>query len=313
MIKDEKSLNEKQLIEEFFSDVGSAYLADRDIIIGVGDDAAVIKNLKDRYSVLSIDTALVGVHFFNDMDPSDIAYRSVSISLSDILACGAEPSWFILSLTLEQTSKEWLRKFRSGLEDISSEFCIPLIGGDITKGPLSITVQAGGYSSSSEIIKRSTANNEDLIFVTGSIGKSFQSLSNYEKGEGETSSYIRPSLRKGVALKLNGLASSAIDISDGLFQDLNQICKLSKKGAEVYLENVPHPFKGEFDLSLLNKGDDYEICFTAPSECKAELKKISEEENVRISEIGKITDFKEVRFFNKKEEVFVDLDGYQHF
>jgi len=313
LIKDEKSLNEKQLIEEFFSDVGSAYLADRDIILGVGDDAAVIKNLKDRYSVLSIDTALVGVHFFNDMDPSDIAYRSVSISLSDILACGAEPSWFILSLTLEQTSKEWLRKFRSGLEDISSEFCIPLIGGDITKGPLSITVQAGGYSSSSEIIKRSTANNEDLIFVTGSIGKSFQSLSNYEKGEGETSSYIRPSLRKGVALKLNGLASSAIDISDGLFQDLNQICKLSKKGAEVYLENVPHPFKGEFDLSLLNKGDDYEICFTAPSECKAELKKISEEENVRISEIGKITDFKEVRFFNKKEEVFVDLDGYQHF
>ncbi len=313
MIKDEKSLNEKQLIEEFFSDVGSAYLADRDIILGVGDDAAVIKNLKDRYSVLSIDTALVGVHFFNDMDPSDIAYRSVSISLSDILACGAEPSWFILSLTLEQTSKEWLRKFRSGLEDISSEFCIPLIGGDITKGPLSITVQAGGYSSSSEIIKRSTANNEDLIFVTGSIGKSFQSLSNYEKGEGETSSYIRPSLRKGVALKLNGLASSAIDISDGLFQDLNQICKLSKKGAEVYLENVPHPFKGEFDLSLLNKGDDYEICFTAPSECKAELKKISEEENVRISEIGKITDFKEVRFFNKKQEVFVDLDGYQHF
>ena len=313
MIKDEKSLNEKQLIEEFFSDVGSAYLADRDIIIGVGDDAAVIKNLKNRYSVLSIDTALVGVHFFNDMDPSDIAYRSVSISLSDILACGAEPSWFILSLTLEQTSKEWLRKFRSGLEDISSEFCIPLIGGDITKGPLSITVQAGGYSSSSEIIKRSTANNEDLIFVTGSIGKSFQSLSNYEKGEGETSSYIRPSLRKGVALKLNGLASSAIDISDGLFQDLNQICKLSKKGAEVYLENVPHPFKGEFDLSLLNKGDDYEICFTAPSECKAELKKISEEENVRISEIGKITDSKEVKFFNKKEEVFVDLDGYQHF
>tara|TARA_B100001029_G_C14979969_1_gene405410 strand:- start:38 stop:979 length:942 start_codon:yes stop_codon:yes gene_type:complete len=313
LIKDEKSLNEKQLIEEFFSDVGSAYLADRDIIIGVGDDAAVIKNLKNRYSVLSIDTALVGVHFFNDMDPSDIAYRSVSISLSDILACGAEPSWFILSLTLEQTSKEWLRKFRSGLEDISSEFCIPLIGGDITKGPLSITVQAGGYSSSSEIIKRSTANNEDLIFVTGSIGKSFQSLSNYKKGEGETSSYIRPSLRKGVALKLNGLASSAIDISDGLFQDLNQICKLSKKGAEVYLENVPHPFKGEFDLSLLNKGDDYEICFTAPSECKAELKKISEEENVRISEIGKITDFKEVRFFNKKEEVFVDLDGYQHF
>lgn len=313
MIKDEKSLNEKQLIEEFFSDVGSAYLADRDIILGVGDDAAVIKNLKDRYSVLSIDTALVGVHFFNDMDPSDIAYRSVSISLSDILACGAEPSWFILSLTLEQTSKEWLRKFRSGLEDISSEFCIPLIGGDITKGPLSITVQAGGYSSSSEIIKRSTANNEDLIFVTGSIGKSFQSLSNYKKGEGETSSYTRPSLRKGVALKLNGLASSAIDISDGLFQDLNQICKLSKKGAEVYLENVPHPFKGEFDLSLLNKGDDYEICFTAPSECKAELKKISEEENVRISEIGKITDSKEVRFFNKKEEVFVDLDGYQHF
>jgi len=313
LIKDEKSLNEKQLIEEFFSDVGSAYLADRDIIIGVGDDAAVIKNLKNRYSVLSIDTALVGVHFFNDMDPSDIAYRSVSISLSDILACGAEPSWFILSLTLEQTSKEWLRKFRSGLEDISSEFCIPLIGGDITKGPLSITVQAGGYSSSSEIIKRSTANNEDLIFVTGSIGKSFQSLSNYKKGEGETSSYTRPSLRKGVALKLNGLASSAIDISDGLFQDLNQICKLSKKGAEVYLENVPHPFKGEFDLSLLNKGDDYEICFTAPSECKAELKKISEEENVRISEIGKITDFKEVRFFNKKEEVFVDLDGYQHF
>ena len=313
MIKDEKSLNEKKLIREFFSDVGSAYLADQDIILGVGDDAAVIKNSKNQCSVLSIDTALSDVHFFSDMDPSDIAYRSVSISLSDLLACGAKPSWFILSITLEETSIDWLSKFKSGLEDISSEFCIPLIGGDITKGPLSITVQVGGYTSESDIIKRSTANDEDLIFVTGSIGKSFQSLLNYKEGKGENSSYTRPSLRKGVASKLNGIASSAIDISDGLFQDLNEICKLSKKGAEVYLEKIPHPFGDDLDFSLLNKGDDYEICFTAPKNFREKISQISQEENVRISEIGKITNSNEIRFFNGKKEVLVGIDGYQHF
>ena len=315
MFKDKESLNEKQLIQEFFSDVGSAFLVDRGIILGVGDDSAVVEPANQEFSILSSDTSISDIHFFNDMNASDIAYRSVAISLSDILACGAEPSWFMLSITLDSPSREWLSDFKLGLKDISSEFKIPLIGGDVTKGSLSITVQAGGYSRNRRIISRSGAQEEDLIFVTGKIGESYASLQQYSKGERGSSciAYTRPQLRTGVALKLNGLVNSAIDISDGLFQDLQEICTMSNKGAKVNLEKVPHPFGKSFDYSLLNKGDDYEICFTSPIDNRKEILEISKEEGVKITEIGKINNSNELKLFNKRKEVVIDLEGYQHF
>ena len=145
LVKGLDNLNEHQIIKEYFSDVGSAYLAEHGIRVPVGDDAAVLAPPKGKESVISVDTSIEGVHFLKAMNASDIAYRSVSVALSDLAACGATPSWFTLALTLEAYDSIWLSGFRRGLEGISSELSIPLIGGDMTKGNLSITVQVGGY------------------------------------------------------------------------------------------------------------------------------------------------------------------------
>ena len=157
MVKGLDNLNEHQIIKEYFSDVGSAYLAEHGIRVSVGDDAAVLSPPKGKESVISVDTSIEGVHFLKSMSASDIAYRSVSVALSDLAACGATPSWFTLALSLEDYDPIWLSGFRRGLEDISSELKIPLIGGDTTKGNLSITVQVGGYVEKGKALTRKGA------------------------------------------------------------------------------------------------------------------------------------------------------------
>ena len=154
MVKGLDNLNEHQIIKEYFSDVGSAYLAEHGITVPVGDDAAVLAPPKGKESVISVDTSIEGVHFLKSMNASDVAYRSVSVALSDLAACGATPSWFTLALSLEDYDPTWLSGFRRGLEDISSELKIPLIGGDMTKGNLSITVQVGGYVEKGKALTR---------------------------------------------------------------------------------------------------------------------------------------------------------------
>ena len=163
LVKGLDNLNEHQIIKEYFSDVGSAYLAEHGIRVPVGDDAAVLAHPKGKESVISVDTSIEGVHFLKSMNASDVAYRSVSVALSDLAACGATPSWFTLALSLEDYDPTWLSGFRRGLEDISSELKIPLIGGDMTKGNLSITVQVGGYVEKGKALTRKGAKVGDLI------------------------------------------------------------------------------------------------------------------------------------------------------
>ena len=121
------TLNEQQLIKEYFSDIGSAYLAEQGIRVPIGDDAAVIKPPKEKESVISVDTSVSGVHFLETMEASDVAYRSVSVALSDLAACGADPAWFTLAISMKEYDPNWLFDFKKGLEDMSKEFKIPLI------------------------------------------------------------------------------------------------------------------------------------------------------------------------------------------
>ena len=316
MVKGLDNLNEHQIIKEYFSDVGSAYLTEHGIRVPVGDDAAVLAPPKGKESVISVDTSIEGVHFLKSMSASDIAYRSVSVALSDLAACGATPSWFTLALTLEAYDPIWLSGFRRGLEDISSELKIPLIGGDMTKGNLSITVQVGGYVEKGMALTRKGAKVGDLIYLTGTIGEASSALEDIKKDnlvDLKKSRYLRPEIRFGVSNKLKEIATSAIDVSDGLFQDLNHICIASKVGANVYLEKVPTFLSKSLSLKEMNKGDDYEILFTSDKTNKEKIEEISKQEKVPIYEIGLIIKGEEVQIINREGDFLKASSGFQHF
>ena len=316
MVKGLDNLNEHQIIKEYFSDVGSAYLAEHGIRVTVGDDAAVLAPPKGKESVISVDTSIEGVHFLKSMSASDIAYRSVSVALSDLAACGATPSWFTLALTLEAYDPIWLSGFRRGLEDISSELKIPLIGGDMTKGNLSITVQVGGYVEKGKALTRKGAKVGDLIYLTGTIGEASSALESIKKDnlvDLKKSRYLRPKIRFGVSNKLKGIASSAIDVSDGLFQDLNHICTASKVGANVYLEKIPTFLSKSLSSEEMNKGDDYEILFTSDKTNKEKIEGISKQEKIPICEIGLIIKGYEVQIITPEGDFLKASSGFQHF
>ena len=316
LVKGLDNLNEHQIIKEYFSDVGSAYLAEHGIRVSVGDDAAVLAPPKGKESVISVDTSIEGVHFLKSMNASDIAYRSVSVALSDLAACGATPSWFTLALSLEDYDPIWLSGFRRGLEDISSELKIPLIGGDTTKGNLSITVQVGGYVEKGKALTRKGAKVGDLIYLTGTIGEASSALESIKKDslvDLKKSRYLRPKIRFGVSNKLKGIASSAIDVSDGLFQDLNHICTASKVGANVYLEKIPTFLSKSLSSEEMNKGDDYEILFTSDKTNKEKIEGISKQEKVPICEIGLIIKGYEVQIITPEGGFLKASSGFQHF
>ena len=316
LVKGLDTLNEHQIIKEYFSDVGSAYLAEQGIRVPVGDDAAVLTLPKDKESVISVDTSIQGVHFLSSMHASDIAYRSVSIALSDLAACGATPSWFTLALSLEEYDHNWLLGFKRGLEEISRELKIPLIGGDMTKGKLSISVQVGGYVEEGKALTRKGARADDLIFLTGTIGEASSALDSIKNGnlvDLKKSRYLRPKIRFGISSKLKDIASSAIDVSDGLFQDLNHICTASKVGANVFLEKIPTFLSKSLSLNEMNRGDDYEILFTSEETNRKKLQEISKQEKVPISEIGKIVKGDEVQIITPEGASLKASSGYQHF
>lgn len=316
LVKGVKTLNEHQLIQEYFSEIGSAFLVEQGIRVPIGDDAAVISSPKGKESVISVDTSIGGVHFLESMHASDIAYRSVSVALSDLAACGATPAWFTLALSLKKYDPKWLSDFKKGLEDISAELKIPLIGGDTTKGNLSITVQVGGYVEAGKALTREGARIGDVIYVTGCIGAASSALDNLRGGNLtrlDKNRYLRPKIRFEVSSKLLDIASSAIDISDGLFQDLDHICKASKVGAVICLEKIPTFLSNSLTIDEINRGDDYEILFTSDKSKREKIKRIGKEENIAICEIGSINEGDEVDIFSPDGVFLKASSGYQHF
>ena len=296
-------MDEHLLIQKYFSDIGSAYLAERNVEVSVGDDSSILNLNSDLQYVNSIDTSIEDIHFLNSMSPRDIAYRSCAVALSDLAACGANPSWYSIALTFPEVEDIWLENFSLGLKDFSDEYKIPLVGGDTTKGKLSVTVQVMGEVEKEKALLRSGAKENDLIYVSGIIGDAFLQLRELQKSQNQDTgfdAYLHPKAQIALGLELIDIANSAIDISDGLIQDLNLICKSSDVGAKVYLSMIPTSVE-EKTLDLINSGDDYQICFTASEINSTKIKHISERLGVPITEIGKIT--------NSKELILLDYEG----
>ena len=315
MSKGVEALDENLLIQKFFSNIGSAYLAEHNVRTSVGDDASVISPKSNKQFINSIDTSIENVHFLSSMSPQDIAYRSCAVALSDLAACGAKPSWYSIALTFPLLDEDWIMNFSQGLSEFSDEFKIPLIGGDTTKGPLSVTVQVMGEVDKGKAILRSDAKVDQSIFISGTIGDAYlglKELKTSNKPNIDTSAYLRPKAQIDLGLQLIDIATAAIDISDGLLQDIDLICQSSGVGAEIYLEQIPTSIEDK-SLDIINSGDDYQICFTAPKDKHENIKEISEKLAIPLTLIGKTTYSKELILYDELHNEMELGSGYKHF
>ncbi|HNO74672.1 thiamine-phosphate kinase [Nitrosomonas mobilis] len=283
----------------------------RRALLGVGDDAAIITCRTGMDLVASTDTLVADRHFFAHTDPANLGHKSLAVNLSDMAAMGATPRWVMLSLTIPRELAQddaWLNAFSSGFFTLADQFDVELIGGDTTCGPLNIGVQIMGEIQHGRALKRSTAVAGDDIWVSGELGNAALALGYLrrkivltpQEAQACLSHLDKPVPRVGLGQQLQKLASSAIDISDGLLADLGHILRSSGIGAKVDFERIPcssalrkklMPGHLERKLAmdcLLAGGDDYELCFTAAANNHEALVQLSQQSNIQLSCIGEI-------------------------
>lgn len=297
-------MSEFAIIHDFFA---AKRLKRPDVSVGIGDDAAIVKPLPGHELAITADTLIAGVHFPTTTPPYDIGYKSLAVNLSDLAAMGAAPAWVTLALTLPHAESDWLRGFCEGFFALANKHQVELIGGDLTKGPLSITVQAMGYTKPQQAILRSSAKPDHLIYVTGTLGDAALALRYLQEKISLPESIQqkilfrlnRPEPRVKAGIELRSIASAAIDISDGLAADLGHILEQSNVGAILHVDQLPiaqaliQTLIPEDAIQLaLTGGDDYELCFTVPEDKKFQLEQRLSAINCRFSCIGEITEKK---------------------
>ena len=291
--------------------------------VGIGDDAAVLDIPADRQLVVCTDTLVAGVHFPEHSAPAAIGHKSLAVNLSDLAAMGADPAWFFMALSLPAEDDRWLESFAGGVARLADRAGIVLAGGDVSSGPLSVCITALGLVARGTALTRAGAQPGDLIAVSGQTGSAALALRRLEAGfppddEGLLAlEYPEPRLGLGRALR--GVATSCIDLSDGMLADLGHILEASGAGAVIELDKLPCaasledlPDEERWALQLAG-GDDYELCFTLPQESRAELGRIAEKTGIPLTVIGTVTgEGLELRT-PAGERFEPRVSGYQHF
>lgn len=318
-------MTEFELISTYFA---SQPVTRADTHVGIGDDAAVVQAPSGMETVVTTDVLVAGVHFLEDTDAAALGYKALAVNLSDLAAMGAAPAWFLLDLTLPETDAAWLKAFAGGLFGLAQEHEVQLVGGDTSRGPLSIAITAMGLVPEARSMRRRGARPGDVIYVTGTIGDAALTLATL-RGEPVISSNelaaIRsrlerpvPRIAEGIALR--DLASSAIDISDGLSADLGHILESSAVGARLNLSALPlsavyraHLSQLGWDYALAG-GDDYELCITVPPAKVGRVDQLAEASGFRLSAIGEITESRGTEIYDALGRVYQPKQtGYQHF
>lgn len=319
------TVNEFSLIQQYFEQL----TPDRDDVeLGIGDDCALLMPPPDHAIAVSIDTLVEGVHFFSDVDPASLGYKSLAVGLSDLAAMGAKPAWFTLALTLPKADEPWLRSLSTGLAKLANQHHIQLVGGDTTKGPLTISIQVHGFVDQTKAMCRSHAKLGDMIYVSGSLGDAGAALQlklkqlSGDNLDNDDKAYLqkrleRPTAQVALGQDLIGLATAAIDVSDGLLADLGHIIEKSGVGARLDLAKLPLSKtlskidKKRAQALALNAGDDYELCFIVPPQHFAEVEKRFKGQ---VTRIGMITD-DEGLFYIDDNDKLIELIGmgYEHF
>ena len=317
-------MNEFGLIQRYFASVTSRR---GDVALGVGDDCALLRIPAGQDLAVSIDTLVAGVHFFADVEPASLGHKALAVNLSDLAAIGAEPAWVTLALTLPQADDAWLAAFSDGFAVLARRYGVQLVGGDTTRGPLSITVEAHGLVPVGKALRRDGASAGDLVCVTGSLGDAGLALQRLAGGDPSVVSeeigerLLKPQPRIEAGLALRGLATAAIDISDGLSADLGHLLQASAVGASIELEKLPLSaavrraiVRDEQWALPLASGDDYELCFTIPAERAPELPAISEALRLAITPIGLVEAKPGLRCLRGDGSLWTHTTtGYDHF
>jgi thiamine-monophosphate kinase len=317
--------SEFSLIEQYFSHLTTERT---DVTLGIGDDCALLQCPSGKELAVSIDTLVEGVHFFADVDPHALGYKALAVNLSDLAAMGADPAWFTLALTLPDYKSDWLEGFCSGLTKAAKTSGIQLVGGDTTRGPLTISIQVHGLVDAGQALRRDGAKPGDRIYVSGTLGDAGAALKHRLEawspeilGDSDWTALQQrleyPTPRNELARTIRHFASAAIDISDGLMADLSHILKRSGIGAKLLSHHLPlsssmKKLPQEIATELaLGSGDDYELCFTVPSELVPEF----EQRCSDVTCIGEITSASGLILVdaNGQEITATIRKGYDHF
>jgi thiamine-monophosphate kinase len=291
-------LSEFELIRRFFTHRAPG------TILGVGDDAALVRARRGAELAVSADMLLEGRHFSADADPRLLGHKALAVNLSDMAAMGAKPRWATLALALPRAEPRWLGAFARGFMALARKHRVDLIGGDTTRGPLAICVQIIGEVPKGKALRRDGAKAGDDVWVSGQLGGAALALA-ARKGRIRASARERraleerlhaPTPRVALGIALRGIAHSAIDISDGLIADLGHVCERSRVSAAIEWEALPTtPFvraQAQSDTgaqALLAGGDDYELAFTASPRKRSEVLRAAERAHVPVMLIGRIS------------------------
>jgi thiamine-monophosphate kinase len=321
--------SEFELIRQFFSAMG----ADRaDVLLGVGDDAALLDCGGPESLALCVDTLTAGVHFPPETPPAAVGHKALAVNLSDLAAMGARPAWALLALSMPGVDQDWLAGFSKGLNDLALAHGVALVGGDTTRGALAASITLAGLVGRADALRRDGARPGDGIYISGALGDAAAGLHLLqagkvdEAGNDAVDSYLierlqRPQPRVALGSALRGLASAAIDISDGLLADLGHILERSAVGATVDTRQLPlsGALRQRFSAAqaeafALSGGDDYELCFTVPAPREPDLARAVAGLGVAVTRIGTIEAEPGLRLLDQSGQARTPRHmGYDHF
>ena len=294
-----------------------------EVVLGIGDDAALLAPPPGRQLVVTANTLNDDVHFPRGTSPADIGWKALAVNLSDLASMGAEPAWCTLSLSLPQSDPAWIEGFLDGFLDLAGQHGIALVGGDTTRGPLSIAVTAMGLVEPGRALRRDGARVGDEVWVTGTLGDAAGGLAllDREPVPALRARLDRPTPRVAAGRALAGIATACVDVSDGLLADLGHVCARSHVAAHLDVDALPASAAlreafGEADRIALQAsgGDDYELCFTAPADAGADIGAVSAQLGLRITRIGRIVAGEGVHPVDAKSQPWSSpRRGYDHF
>ena len=298
---------------------------DPGVIVGIGDDGAILRPTPGRDLISVVDTMVSGVHFPESLAPADVGFRAVAINVSDIAAMGGDPRWMTMALTLVDADAAWLGAFAEGVFDAGRHYGVELVGGDITHGSeLVVSIQINGEVEPGRALTRSGARPGDGIYVTGSIGDAAAGLSILQSGAptGHGVEYLvrrfaRPEARVNVGQAIGNDATAAIDLSDGLYSDIEKLLAASNASGTIELANLPLSRELRELMAIedgrrfaLAGGDDYEICFAGPVDHFGVLDALA---GTPITRIGTVGEGSGITCTLDGESFEFEDSGYRHF
>jgi thiamine-monophosphate kinase len=294
-----------------------------------GDDGALIQLEAGKEMVVSTDMLVEGTHFFAGTDPGRLGRKALAVNLSDLAAMGARPRWVTLSLALPAADDRWLAPFAEGFLTLAAQHEVDLVGGDTTRGRLNICVQIMGDIPVGRALRRDGARVGDTVWVSGTLGDAALALGYLKKelnvAEEDLGFLLdrleTPAPRVELGQRLLGLASAAIDVSDGLLADLGHICRRSRVGAVIEAEKLPRSSalarnadRSAGTLLQLSGGDDYELCFTAPAGSRRRLMELAAELAIPLTPIGSTVAVQDVQVLDGAgTRMHVARRGFDHF